>query len=64
MKDKHDCSQWIIRHIAPNGYVDMCSICCRQVSWNFTRGDGSQNVCSIWKNKTYSVIAEKKGIGA
>jgi len=60
MKKSHDCSKWIIRHIAPNGYVDICSICCRQVGWNFTRGDGSQNVGSIWKNKTYSVIAEKK----
>lgn len=59
MKEKHNCVDWIVRHIAPNGYVDGCSICCRQVAWNFTESDGSQNVGCIWKNKTYSVIAEK-----
>ena len=56
MRKKHDCSLFIVRHFAPNGYVDMCSICCRQVAWNFTRGDGSQCVGSIWENKTYSYV--------
>ena len=60
MKIKHDCSEHVIRHMAINGYVDACSICCRQVGWNFTRLDGTQNIGSIWKHKKYSFISEKK----
>jgi sugar phosphate isomerase/epimerase len=49
----------IIRHIASNGYVDICSICCRQVGWNTTDNDGFKRIGTIWKKKTYTPISQK-----